>query len=62
MLNKWISVRASVGDSVETSIWTSVYDSVWKSVSTSVYCSANDDVRHAVTNKLKTYDFTTKNK
>ena len=44
----WVSVRASVGDSVRDSVWNSVQDSVWDSVRTSVWASVEDSVWDSV--------------
>ena len=65
MYSVWGSVDKSVWDSVEDSVSVSIMDSVRIRVWHSVYNSAdsvNSVVRDTVNNKLKTYDFTTKNK
>jgi hypothetical protein len=55
-----------VYDSVSKSVWSFVstvtYDTVWASVYDPVSDVAFGSIEDAVDNKLKTYDFTTKNK
>ena len=53
-----MNLEQKINDSVMYSVWGSVDKSVWDSVEDSAYNSVNNDVR----DKLKTYDFTTKNK
>jgi len=52
LLNKWISVKASVGDSIRASVWDSVRNSVkacvWDSIWDSIWRSAWDSVRASV--------------
>ena len=56
------SVYYSVNKSVRYTVWASVNKSVNNSTYAVVYNLASGPITNSVANKLKTYDFTTKNK
>ena len=53
LLQKWSSVRASVGDSVRASVGDSVWGSVWCSVRDSVRASVGDSVMNSVRDSVR---------